>query len=201
MKSLPYFKRQIIVDQLIEELAEEGCKRPTEIKALKNYGSKQDKYNLLKELVTEGILEKKPRSHKNVEYCIDGNASILVKEIKRTQEIHLDLVREISSLKLNKNEALSYRIATFLYQLESLLQAVSATAYYPLTTVSQRIYKPKTRPIVLDLIQKMIERINDTVEALTRNNAEATGQALKLVSQLLHENALKAERMVTKNKV
>ena len=174
----PYFKRQKIIDELIEELLIEGSKRPSKIKALLKYGSKQDRYGLLEELVEDRVLKRKRINRRNVEYSMpaDRNLQKLAKRIKLAQQLHQEMLDEIPSLKIPNLPSI------FLFQLASILEGLMAVAYY-------EIYRPKTRQILVHLIYKEIDRMLDTLEVMTKNNRDATGQALKLTLQILTKKA------------
>jgi len=181
-KPFPYFKRQRIIQLLIEELAEEGRKRPGKIEALKEYSSNQDRYVLLNKLVEDGILEREEISPRNVRYAIDENVRNLVRGLKKAHQVYLDAHDAMGTSKLDQKGAVSYRVSTFLFQLEDLFQVVMAVAYY-------HIYKTETRPIVLALVQKETEDMVRLMETLAKNNQEATGQAIRMVSELLIKTA------------
>lgn len=177
-------KKDAIRQAVIEELLLEGGKRPTQIKALKGYSSEQDKYHLLNELVKEGILQKQQFSHKNREYSLppDKNLERLGRSIKDAHERHHNFEEEIAAQQLDTPKAVSFRFAVLLYQLANILQAVEAIGNY-------KLYKPKSKSILLELVKREIEYMLDILEAFNKNNPEATNNALKEVGRFLTENA------------
>jgi hypothetical protein len=182
-------KKDAIRQKVIEELLLEGSKRPTQIKALKEYSSEQDKYRLLNELVNEGILQKQQFSHKNREYGLppDKNLERLGRSFKDALQEHHNLEKEIAVQQLDKPKAVSLRFAVLLYQLANIFQAIEAIGHY-------RLYKPKSKSVLLELVKREIEYMLDILEAFDKNNPEATDSALKEVGRFLVERAERKER-------
>jgi len=181
-KDKGYFKKENIIAQLMKEILSEGPKRPTQIKALQNYGSKQDRYRLLKQLVEEGILQYERSSYKKVEYSIPSELQTFLQEYRFAQG-YLDALGKIPALKFKSSrEAESYYKSILLFQLTKILKAIHAIVRYT-------IHKPEARPKLTVLIYGEIDRMLDVLESTTKDNRNLTEQALESVSQILLQKA------------
>ncbi len=180
---LPYFKKQQIIEQLIEELAEEGPKRPKEIKALKNYGSKQDQFSLLKELQTKDIIKRNRVSHKKTFYelCLDKEAKKLIVEIKNSYQKYM---KELARARIPSQADLD--IAGQIQDL--ILWQIQKTLEFLQAIISHHTENPSVQQVLTNFLHRKIDGLMEILKHSKEIDSKTTHSVLKSTIELIEKH-------------
>jgi hypothetical protein len=181
-QDMPYFKKQIITEQLIEELAEEGPKRSNEINALKNYGSKQDQYGLLRELQNLKIIKKNPVSHKKVFYelCLDDEAQDLIVEIRRSYRKYIEKLAVIQIPSQGDLNIAGQIQEIILWQIQKTLEFLQSVISHP----SDNPYAQQT---LTNFLHRKIDGLLELIRYSQKIDSTTTNRVLRLTVKLLEK--------------